>query len=48
MASKLIANLRKNKALAELVTDNVVADEFISTNCIPVNLLLSGKIKGRN
>lgn len=47
MASKLIANLRKNKALAELVTSNVVVDEFISTNCIPVNLLLSGKIKGR-
>lgn len=48
MASKLLASLKKNKALAELVTDNVVADEFISTNCIPVNLLLSGKIKGRN
>ena len=48
MASKLIANLRKNKALAELITDNVVADEFISTNCMPVNLLLSGKINGRN
>ena len=46
MASKLIANLRKNKALAELVVDNVAVDEFISTNCIPVNLLLSGKIKG--
>lgn len=46
MASKLLASLKKNKALAELVTDNVVADEFISTNCIPVNLLLSGKIKG--
>lgn len=48
MASKLLASLKKNKALAELVTDNVVADEYISTNCIPVNLLLSGKIKGRN
>lgn len=46
MASKLLASLKKNKALAELVTDNVVVDEFISTNCIPVNLLLSGKIKG--
>lgn len=48
MASKLLASLKKNKALAEFVTDNVVADEYISTNCIPVNLLLSGKIKGRN
>ena len=48
MASKLIANLKKNKALAELVSDNVVVDEFISTNCIPVNLLLSGRIKGRS
>lgn len=48
MASKLLASLKKNKALAELVADNVVADEYISTNCIPVNLLLSGKIKGRN
>ena len=46
MASKLLASLKKNKVLAELVTDNVVVDEFISTNCIPVNLLLSGKIKG--
>lgn len=48
MASKLLASLKKNKALAELMTDDVVVDEFISTNCIPVNLLLSGKIKGRN
>lgn len=47
MASKLIASLKKNKALAELVANEVVKDEFVSTNCIPVNLLLSGKIKGR-
>ena len=47
MASKLIASLKKNKALAELVTSDVVQDEYISTNCIPVNLLLSGKIRGR-
>lgn len=46
MASKLIASLKKNKALAELVASEVVKDEFVSTNCIPVNLLLSGKIKG--
>lgn len=46
MASKLVASLKKNKALAELVANEVVKDEFVSTNCIPVNLLLSGKIKG--
>ena len=46
MASKLVASLKKNKALAELVASEVVKDEFVSTNCIPVNLLLSGKIKG--
>lgn len=46
MASKLIASLKKNKALADLVTSDVQVDEFVSTNCIPVNLLLSGKIKG--
>lgn len=46
MASKLIASLKKSKALAELVASDLVKDEFISTNCISVNLLLSGKIKG--
>lgn len=46
MGSKLVASLKKNKALAELVTSNLEPDVFISTNCIPVNLLLSGKIKG--
>lgn len=46
MASKLVASLKKNKALAELVASEVVKDEYVSTNCIPVNLLLSGKIKG--
>lgn len=46
MASKLVASLKKNKALADLVASEVVKDEFVSTNCIPVNLLLSGKIKG--
>lgn len=46
MASKLIASLKKSKALAELVANDIVKDEFVSTNCIPVNLLLSGKIKG--
>lgn len=46
MASKLVASLKKNKALAELVASEVVKDEFVSTNCIPANLLLSGKIKG--
>lgn len=46
MASKLIASLKKNKALAQLVTSDVQVDEFLSTNCIPANLLLSGKIRG--
>ena len=45
--SKLIAALKKSKALAELVVNEKVQDEYVSTNCMPVNLLLSGKIKGR-
>lgn len=48
MTDKLIASLKKNKVLAELEASDLVKDEFISTNCISINLLLSGKIKGRN
>ena len=44
--NKLLAKLKKDKDFAELLHTEQVKDEYISTNCISVNLLLSGKIKG--
>lgn len=44
--NKLLAKLKKDKALVDLLRTEQVKPEWISTNCISVNLLLSGKIKG--
>lgn len=46
MANKLLAKMKKEKAFTELLRTEHREDEWLSTNCIPVNLLLSGKIKG--
>lgn len=46
MANKLLAKMKKEKAFNDILRTEQVADEWLSTNCIPVNLLLSGKIKG--
>lgn len=46
MASDLIKRLKKEKKLSELIINEKIEDTYLSTNCISVNLLLSGKIKG--
>lgn len=46
MANKLLARLKKDKAFTEILQTEHREDEWLSTNCIPINLLLSGKIKG--
>lgn len=46
--SRLIDSLRKNKALQELIRTDDYNVEYLSTNCASVNLLVSGKINGRN
>ena len=46
MASDLIKRLKKEKKLSELIINEKMEDTYLSTNCISVNLLLSGKIKG--
>ncbi|MBO7696394.1 MAG: hypothetical protein J6T10_27465 [Methanobrevibacter sp.] len=48
MANKLLAKMKKEKAFLDVLTTEHKADEWLSTNCISVNLLLSGKIQGRN
>ena len=48
MANKLLAKMMKEKAFVDVLTKEHKEDEWLSTNCISVNLLLSGKIKGRN
>ena len=46
MANKLLAKMKKEKAFADILVTEQTKDEWLSTNCIPVNLLLSGKIQG--
>lgn len=46
MANKLLAKMKKEKAFVDILATEQIPDEFLSTNCIPVNLLLSGKIQG--
>jgi hypothetical protein len=48
MANSLLAKLKKEKAFLDILEQEHKADEWLSTNCISVNLLLSGKIQGRN
>lgn len=46
MANKLLAKMKKEKAFTDILVSEQSKDEWLSTNCIPVNLLLSGKIQG--
>lgn len=46
MANALLAKLKKDKAFTEILRTEQIKDEWLSTNCISVNLLLSGKIRG--
>ena len=46
MANKLLAKLKKEKAFSDMLRNEQKPVEWLSTNCISVNLLLSGKIKG--
>ena len=46
MSNKLLAKLKKEKAFNDILVTEQPKDEWLSTNCIPVNLLLSGKIQG--
>lgn len=46
MANKLIAKFKKEKAFADILAADNVVDEYLNTNCVPVNLLFSGKIMG--
>ena len=48
MANKLLAQMKKEKAFLDVLEKEHKEDEWLSTNCISVNLLLSGKIQGRN
>lgn len=48
MSNKLLAKMKKEKAFLDVLATEHKADEWLSTNCISVNLLLSGKIQGRN
>lgn len=47
MANKLLAKMKKEKAFLDVLQTEHRKDEWLSTNCISVNLLLSGKIQGR-
>lgn len=44
--NKLLAKMKKEKAFNEILQTEQRPDEWISTNCIPVNLIMSGKIRG--
>ena len=44
--NKLLAKMKKDKAFTDLLTTEQKPVEWLSTNCISVNLLLSGKIRG--
>lgn len=46
MANKLLAKMMKEKAFTDMLRTEQKPIEWLSTNCISVNLLLSGKIKG--
>lgn len=46
MANKLLAKMKKEKAFLDVLSTEHKVDEWLSTNCISVNLLLSGKIQG--
>lgn len=46
MANKLIQKLKKDKAFTDILAQDNLPVEFLSTNCAAVNLLLSGKISG--
>lgn len=46
MANNLLAKMKKEKAFTDILTTEHKKDEWLSTNCISVNLLLSGKIQG--
>lgn len=46
MANKLVAKFKREKAFVDILAADNVVDEFLSTNCAPVNLLFSGKILG--
>ena len=46
MANKLLAKIKKEKAFNDILLAEQDKVEWLSTNCIPVNLLLSGKIQG--
>ena len=47
MANKLLAKMKKEKAFLDVLSTEHKEAEWLSTNCISVNLLLSGKIQGR-
>lgn len=46
MANKLLAKMKKEKSFVDILKTQQRPDEWVSTNCISVNLLLSGKIRG--
>ena len=46
MANKLLAKMKKEKSFNDILLTEQDKVEWLSTNCIPVNLLLSGKIQG--
>lgn len=46
MANKLLAKMKKEKAFLDVLSTEHKPAEWLSTNCISVNLLLSGKIQG--
>ena len=41
--NKLVAKWKRDKAFADILSVDNIEDEFISTNCGPVNVLFSGK-----
>ncbi len=45
-SNKLVAKWKRDKAFADILSVDNIEDEFLSTNCGPVNVLFSGKVKG--
>ena len=43
--NKLVAKWKRDKAFADILSVDNIEDEFISTNCGPVNVLFSGRVK---
>ena len=42
----VIDKIKKNKKIKEYSESVEVTDDFISTGCLPLNILYSGKIDG--